>query len=135
MNIRSKQLLIYLLENNIDFQDMEALTLAKKEYRKLYKKRWKKHAKRNRELRPCFTEYEFQELCKRANLFGLPPTSYVRELILTNQENRELISNRSALLQALQGISMALMVARKEGNEEIKALLEQSEYTLIVYLK
>lgn len=135
MKIRSKQLFLYLLEKNIDFQDKEALAQAKSEYRRLYKKKWKTGAKKNKEVRPTFTEYEYQELYKRAELLGLLPTTYVRELVLSSQENRELIPNKEQLLKVLQCISMALINHQKCTNEEIKTLLEQAEESLIVYLK
>lgn len=132
MRIRSKQLLVFLLEKNINFQDQEALTQAKAEYRRLYKKRWKTTAKKNKEVRPTFTEYEYQELCKRAELLGLYPTTYVRELVLTNQENRELIPNKHQLLQVLQYVSMAVMQGQKYGSEN--KLIVSAEQSLLEYL-
>lgn len=133
MHIRSKQLLLYLLEHNIDFEDREALAQAKAEYRKLYKKNWKQKSQKNKELRPTFTETEYSELCKRAELFGLTPTGYLRELILTNQENRELIPHREELLILLQFISMALN--QIHADHPSRPLLQESEKLLLNYLQ
>lgn len=135
MKIRSKQLFLYLLEKNIDFQDKEALAQAKSEYRRLYKKKWKTGAKKSKEVRPTFTESEYEELCKRAELLGLLPTTYVRELVITNQENRELIPNRDQLLQILQYISMSLIALNKQDIREANILIEKAEIELITYIK
>ena len=129
MNIRSKQLLVYLLEHNVDFQDKEALATAKREYRKQYKKKWKTTAKKNREVRPTFTEQEYQAICIRADLLGLPPTTYVRELVLTSQENRELIPNKEQLLQILQCVSRAVIQNKNDS------LLAEAEQLLLDYLQ
>lgn len=135
MKVRSKQLLVYLLENNIDFQDREALAQAKREYRKQYKKNWKTGAKKNKDLRPSFTQQEYEELCKRASLLGLLPTTYVRELVISNQENKELICNKEQLLQVLQYLSMAIIAMKKGYISDVEELLDKAEKDLLQYLK
>lgn len=128
-HIRSIRLYTYLVESNIDFNDPEAVALAKQQYRRKYKREWKRTAKRKKELRPLFSEQEYTELCKRAKLLGLKPTTYIRELVLTNQQNCELIPNRHILLELLQHVSMA---ANQNKNN---ALIEQAEQLLLDYIR
>lgn len=128
MKIRSKKLLQYLLEKNIDFQDKEVLAQAKSQYRAKYKRDWAKTAKKNKVIKPSFTLFEFIELTKRADLMGMNPTVYVREIVLSYQSNIELIPHREKLLQILQFISMAI----RQNNSEY---LYQAEEHLLEYLK
>lgn len=130
--IRSKRLYLYLLERNIDFEDSVALAQAKADYRKQYKKNWKQQSKKHRELRPTFTEAEYIELCKRADLLGLTPTAYLRELILTNQENRKLIPHKEILLQVLQRLSMAINQSRSK-HLSIQ-MFQEAEHLLLEYI-
>ncbi len=127
--IRSIRLYTYLVEHNIDFNDQEAIALAKQNYRRKYKREWKRTAKRKKELRPLFSEQEYKGLCKRANLLGLKPTTYIRELVLTNQENYEIIPNKDQLLIILQQVSMA---ANQDKNN---SCICQAEQLLLNYIR
>ena len=127
--IRSISLFNYLVECNIDFNDTEAIALAKQNYRKKYKREWKKKAQRHREVRPLFTHYEYSELCKRAYLLDLKPTTYVRAVVLSAQENHDLIPDKPQLLEVLQRISMAV------NQDRNNTLLIEAEELLLSYLK
>lgn len=128
--IRSIRLYTYLVECNIDFNDHKAMAEAKQNYRRAYKREWKKGtAKRRKEIRPLFTEQEYTELCKRSKILGLKPTTYVRELVLTNQQNRELVPNKHILLELLQCISMMANEHRENTS------LAYAEQLLLHYLR
>lgn len=137
MKIRSQALLVYLLENKIDFQDATSLAEAKREYTRLYKRTWKLKTKKIKEVRPTFDCVQYSELEKRASLYGFTSvTTYARELLLSSFQNRELVPNKEDLYLVLQFISRAQNTLIQESDiYEVKKLLDQAEVLLIQYLK
>lgn len=137
MRIRSKALWQYLHDTGALNGTAEDIARAKAEYRRIYKRTWKQGKRKKRELRPGFTEQEYTELCKRATLFNLPPTTYVRELVLAAQERPDLIPHRETLLYVLQRISMTVTALAALPNipPDILRDLHEAESLLLDYLK
>ena len=131
----NKNLINYLSEIGALGGSEEEITAGKIAWRRKYKRDWRSKNKKRKELRPGFTPQQFEEIGIRAKLYGLNPTSYVRELILSAQEYIDLIPCRDQLLYILQSISMAEIALAKNNNTiEAKALLQQAEETLLSYL-
>ena len=108
---------------------------AKIAWRRHYKKEWRKNAKKNKELRPCFTPSEFEAIVNRAKLYSQNPTSYARDLILSAQQDFNLIPRKSDLMNILQALSMSAIALQKDANSiEAQALVFQAESMLLRYL-
>jgi len=134
MKIRSKALWKYLHDTGALTQGKEAIATAKREYRKQYKREHRRKRKK-KDVRPLFNPKEYEALALRAHLFNLCPTAYAREVILQAQELRELIPNRTHLMQILQKVSMALIASHNpERLPEVQPLLMEAETELLHYL-
>ena|ERR1017187_810543 len=135
MKTYSKNLMNYLSEMGILGSSDEEIQTAKIEWRRKYKREWKSKSKKSKELRPGFTPQQFEEIGIRAKLYGLNPTSYARELILSAQEHTDLIPRKDELLYILQSISMAeISLGKISQNSEARGLLLQAEELLLKYL-
>ena len=135
MKNQSKKMLQYLSDVGVLGGSEEAIQSAKIAYRREYKRHWKKNLKKSKELRPSFTPIEFEQVVLRAKLFGLTPTAYARDIIMSSQGHFDLIPNKDKLLYILQAISMAEIALKKDNNShDTKALLLQAEEMLSQYL-
>lgn len=128
--IRSRKLFEYLLSCGVLSLGDEAITRAKQEYRKRYKREHKRN-KKQKEVRPLFTQVEYLKLCQRATLYGLSPTGYVKEIVIQQLTGGEIIPCRDELLCVLQKVSMAL---NQKPSPEMMELLVEAEQMLLKYL-
>jgi len=134
MKVRSKELWDYL-EQSGALDSPELIPEAKTAFRKIYKKNWRKDAKRSKELHPSFTRIEFEQIGLRAKLFGLRPTTYARNLILSAQQELALVPNKQHLLEIQQCIGMAENAILKDMDiAEASRLLLRAEEMLAHYL-
>jgi len=132
----NKNLINYLSEMGVLGGSSEEIRVAKIEWRRMYKREWKRNRKRNKQLRPDFTHQEFEEIRLRAKLYGLPMTTYARELIISAQTEVDIIPCREQLMYILQSISMCEIALSKDRNStEAHPLLLQAEEMLLHYLK
>jgi len=135
MKVRSKKMWEYLSQAGVLESPEELIMQAKFDYRRLYKRTWKKNIKKCKELRPTFTKIEFDGILERAKLYGLHPTTYARDLILSNQSDISLIPKKSELQGILQAISMAENALSKDKDSaEANELLLKAESMLLTYL-
>ncbi len=75
MKIRSRNLYLFLVEKEVLDKGEQALKEAKAEYRRIYKRTWKKNiVVKKKELRPAFTLKEHNAIQLKAIEFGLTPT-------------------------------------------------------------
>ena len=132
---KQNRMLHYLSEMGVLGSSEEEIRSAKIEWRRKYKREWKSKNKKSKELRPCFTPQQFEEIGIRAKLYSLNPTAYARDLILSAQEHSDLIPRKDELLYILQSVSMAEIALTKDRNRvEAQALLLQAEELLLKYL-
>jgi len=141
--IRSSKLYQYLLFRGVLGASDEIIANAKREYRKEYKRNWKKaRLKQKPELRPNFTKAELGAISKVANAFGLTSTDYVRRAALSQASQTVLIAQKDKLLTILQKVSMAGILVHNKGCsfpqslelQEADTLLKESESLLMAYL-
>ncbi len=134
--VRSKALWKFLFEKGvIPNGTEEEITEAKKEYRRLYKKAWKRSRKKQKEIRPSFTIKEYQAIQQVAEKAGLKPTTLARQLLLSHSEGNAFIPNRDILLQVLQNISIvAIHLVTQFPKEDYTILIEKAEQLLLNYL-
>ena len=133
MNSRSSALWQYLEQSGALNGSTEDIIKAKQEYRKQYKRDWNKQSQNNKELRPKFSHEEYKQICIRAKLYGLHPTAYTKQLILSTQEEVTLIPNKEELLQILQYVSMATITI-SEADTKLHQLISKAETLLLQYL-
>lgn len=138
MKIRSKALYTYLFEAGVLNGTPEEIDHAKREYRRLYKKRWKQQKRPRKEIRIEFTLKQFQGIKMKAREFDLRHTTYGRQVILAAVEvDLSFIPHREKLEQILQLVSMAAIASFK-GTATIKELsvrLMRAETKLLNYLQ
>lgn len=140
IKIRSQALWDYLSRSGVlATGDDEAIRAAKKEWRRLQKKLWKrKNDEVVRELRPRFTVEEMVRLKSHAKRFGLTPTIYLKKTALSAIEGNDILPDKSRLYSVLQGISMAINKTEHfQTNVSIQSareLLLRSESLLTNYL-
>ena len=118
---RNKQMTLFLEGADLLSASQAEQLAAKKLYRKAYMLEWKKTAKRKREIRIMLTNDEYAIITKSAHQTGFKPTTYIRELALTN--NVGLIPNEQEILVILQKIRMARVADDNESLIEIERLL------------
>lgn len=132
MKIRSKNLLLYLQQQDVLDKSPEEIEAAKVLYRKLYKRAWKhKHSGKKKEIRPTFSGPEYAALKKRADLFGTTPTGYAKGVILDHIGAETFIPHRDTLLEVLQCISRAVTSEELETAQ----LIIRAEHLLLGYLR
>jgi len=134
MKTRSRAIYDYLRDANVLHGNKDAIYQAKLEYRKRYKRDWKKRARPIKEIRFTVTLKEFERIKAKAIEAGIRHTTYARAVALESIGCPQL--NRDALLQALQLVSMAsIAVEQGRPSQEALVLLRESEELLITYLK
>lgn len=125
----------FLKERNVLNGTESELKRAKREYRAQYLKNWQKERKiKYKDIRIRFNQDQYKEISNRAKAFGLCNTHYVKQIILHEQENFELIPNREELQLILQKIAMANIQCIRNGNVELSELLDTAENLLTKYL-
>ncbi len=134
--IRSKKLRQYLNERGALNGTEEEIAAAKAEYRRLYKREWKKSQQMpKKELRPGFTLKQYKELQLKARELNLSPTSLLKDLALGVIDPKH-IPNSDQLLTILQLISMSAIEfsKKRDGDMSSTELLQKAEQLLIHYL-
>lgn len=135
MKTRSKVLFEYLQQSGVLHGTPEAIALAKKQYRTLYKKQWKQTRRPRKELRIDVTVKQYQLIKNRAVQYGQTPTAYARNAILSIVTDTPVIARRDMLLRVLQAVGMALTGMQKgRAPCQLALLLEQAEQLLLTYL-
>ncbi len=136
MKIQSLTLFQYLKDQGVLGGPEEAIVQAKAEYRRQYKHDWYQQRKKNaKTIQIQFTNVEHDGIVLRAKLFGLNPTEYGRQAILSQQQNTDLIPNKDALLKVLQKVAMAGFESLRTGNRDLMELLDQAESLLTTYVR
>ena len=134
MKIRSKALYEYLVQANVLDGPMEAIMLAKKQYRQRYKRQWKKRSRPVKEIRYTVTIKQFVAIREKAKEAGLRHTTYAKAVTLENIGQPRL--HNDTLLKALQLVSMAVIATeQRQPYMQIYDLLYKAETALLEYLK
>lgn len=141
--IRSIPLYRYLLEGGYLAQSDEVIAMAKKQYRRDYKRRWKKN-KRNlkTEIRITFSKTELIHIRSRASQLKTNPTDFARQAVIASSKQEFIIPGRETLQSILQKISMSAIILENEasnstqGNElqDASQYLQEGEKLLMEYL-
>ena len=137
MKIRSKLLFAFLFEFGVLNGTPEEIDCAKREYRRQYKRNWKKIKRPRKEIRIGVTLKQFAAIKAKAQECNLPYTTFCRQLILAAvEQNEPFIRNESELLKILQLVSMASIALSKNNLPlfRIKELIEEAETLLLQYL-
>ncbi len=135
--IRSKKLYEYLLNKGVLNGTPEEIELAKQAYRKSYRNAWMKgKAMLTKEVRIMYTLKEYRDLKVYAKAIGTSPTALCKTLTRSVIQNKHIIPQKEQLQELLQGISMTLNIAFKQG-ADLKLLeeLQIIETKLMDYLK
>jgi hypothetical protein len=143
MKTRSTQLWQYLSDKGLlhSSPDDPRLQDARAEYRRLYKKRWKKTRQvATKELRPTFTQKNYYALKVRAREAGFKhPTSFIKQLVLASLASKPLVPDPTRLQKIFQLISMATIALTSPSvhtsPSEIRDNLLYAEDLLHLYLK
>jgi len=138
MKIRSKALWQYLSDTGALNGTEEDIAKAKAEYRKVYKRIWKRNNQMPRkEMRPCFTLKEYHELQILAKNAGMNPTSFFKQQVLSAFCISESKQERSKLLEALHHISVCSIGLDKSniGTTDLQFNIRKVEELLLQYLK
>ncbi len=107
MKIRSKKLFAFLEAKGVLDGTEEELLKAKKEFRRKYKRDWKRYTRIKRKAINClFTLHEYSDIKNQAKRIGLRTAQFGREVILSATHNSVLVPNRTELLKALQLVGM-----------------------------
>jgi len=137
--IRSPKLFQYLLDSGVLDKTEAEIASAKRAYRKEYDRIWKKNSRvKKKEIRPGFTQREYDELKARARQVGYNPTAYVKSLVQAVLREKHVIPNRDLLLKVLQALSIAsiaLSRPRTIQEKETGELLHNTELMLLSYLQ
>jgi len=136
MKVRSQALFAYLQQAGVLNETLEAIALAKKDYRRLYKTRWKQRKQPLKEIRFEVTSKQYQAIKANALFNKLKPTAYCKNEILSIIETTPIIPQRDMLLQVLQLVSMAVNGLRKDCGHDLETagLLGQAEKLLLTYV-
>jgi len=136
MKTRSNALYAYLQQTGALNSTPEAFALAKREYRRLYKKQWAQRKQKSKELRITITQTQFEVIASKAIEQDMKHTVYVRSIILQAVGIHDFPISRQQLQQVLQLVSMAVvgLIKRTHSKQQTLALLEQAEQKLLTYL-
>lgn len=130
MQIRSKQFRKYLTENGLLKATEAQIAEAKVEYKKTYLKEWKKlNIGSQREIRPLFSQKEFELLSVKASQSNMSLTSYVKNLALNSLSNNPKAPQKYILLEVMQALTK---LATNSGT--MQDLLD-AEAKLLAYIK
>jgi len=137
MKIRSKALYGYLRQARVLNGAPEAIELAKKRYRALYKKRWKQQKRPQKEMRIMFTLKQFEAIKYHAGLSGLRPTPYARKAIIASVETNYKPLSEERLSRSLQLLSMAAISLSRQfpAPQAAIAMIDEAETILISLVK
>eukprot|EP01037_Dinobryon_pediforme_P007928 gene7928-8000_t len=83
------------------------IAMAKKEYRKVYKREWKKLPRNTKEVRFIINQNQYEAISKEAGRLNAKISAYARAAILQSIESNGQLHNRDALLKTLQIVGMA----------------------------
>ncbi|MGY3214794.1 hypothetical protein [Mucilaginibacter sp. HD30] len=134
MRIRSKALYQYLLQAGVLNGPEKAIALAKAEYRRLYKRRWKKQNRPRMEIRFEVTLKQFDELKAKATAAEMRHTTYLKAMALASIGVPPTPDPR--LLDVLQSVSMAVIaIERDDPTAHIYSLIIKAENSLLEYLR
>ena len=136
MKIRSKPLYTYLQNANVLDGTKEDIYRAKCEYRRMYKKNWKKIKRARKELRIEISLRQYMDIKVRASELELKHTVYARNLILAAVESKQFIPHKDRLLKIMQLVSIITIAASKNSLPlwQIGEQLVQAEKMLLEYL-
>jgi len=137
MRIRSKKLWQYLIETNALNGTEEDIIKAKVQYRKMYKREWKKKQRLpKKELHPVFSLKEFHIIKLKANKVGLHPSTYVKQIVIASLQSTDLLPNKEQLQKVLQLISISVISLKSNqlNLSQIAIQLEEAEKLLLQYL-
>lgn len=136
--MRSKQLWQYLSDTGALNGTEEDIVKAKYEYRKLYKRTWKRDRQKPVvELRPGFSLKEIQAIKQKADELKLTPTALVKNLALSCIEKKLIVPHKHELLLVLQLLGMASTALLKERyiQSSIPNMVLEAERLLLSYMK
>jgi len=136
MKTRSKALCNYLSEAGVLNGTPEQIAYAKRCYRKLYKRNWKRDKKPGKEIRIEFTVQQFARIKDKSRTQGMKHTTYARNAILFAANDTDNAISPDQLLQVLQLVSMAAIGALKQNRTcaELPDLLQQAEQLLLRHI-
>ena len=137
MKVRSKALYAYLLEADVLTKTPAEIDCAKREYRKLYKKRWRQNKRPRKEIRIEFTQKQFTEIKAKARWYQLRHTTYAMQVILAAIESGlSIVPQREQLEKILHLVSMASIVTERNAIQRLQVpeLLQEVETILMDYL-
>lgn len=130
MQIRSKQFRKYLTDKGLLNATEAQITEAKEEYKKRYLKEWKKlNISSQREIRPLFSQKEFEQLNVKASQSNMSLTRYVKNLALNSLCNNPKAPQKYILLEVMQALTK---LATNSGT--MQDLLD-AETKLLEYIK
>lgn len=137
MKSRSKPLYEYLSNLGVLNASEEEILQAKRQYRKEYKRLWKKQRQLHKELRIQLSLRQINEIKIKAYEFSLKPTTYARSVILSAVGDKTIIANRDCLLEILQILSMCAIAVTKNSIPYwvLSDQLGKAEQLLLDYLK
>jgi hypothetical protein len=129
--IRSQKLLEYLEKSGALNGTDADITVAKKEYRKIYNRELaRERRKQKREIKPLFTPKQYQEIKLKAVRMGTNPTALLRMAVTALLNSTEPLPHKAYLLEVMQLITMANIYFSKHcplpinGKEEHLTALE-----------
>lgn len=136
MKICSKKLYEFLLLSDVLHGTKEDIAQAKREYRRIYKRQWKKRRLLKKEVRIEFTLREYGDIKVRAFELGVSQTAYARAVVLSSIGSSNLIPHKDKLLKILQLISMSAIESAKNNIPpwQLPEQLGQAEQMLLGYL-
>jgi len=116
MKIRSTHLYTYLFETGALNGTPEEIDSAKRNYRRLYKKRWKRQTGKRKEIRFTVTNSEYEIIQKRVRASTMKTAGYIRKVIISASLTSRDHVKRDDILNVLQLISMAYTICIKESS-------------------
>jgi len=131
MKTPSNALYLYLKQTGALNGSPEAIALAKRKYRALYKRRWKQQQNQLKEIRFYVSLQQFEAIKVRSSVNGLRTTTYVKKVILCDVDSTT--APNPLLLEALQIISIAINTGAKQYNTNYGQLIH-AEQLLLRYL-
>lgn len=133
--MKSRALHDYLVSAGVVGGSDAEIALAKAQYRRLYKKRWKERSRPRKELRIEITLRQFAEIKAKAASANMRHTTFARAILL-HSLGAPLPPLRDTLLRILQHVSMASIRIARNDADRMRAtrLLEQAETALLEYL-
>jgi hypothetical protein len=130
--MRSKALWKYLSDAGVLDGSEEEIQTAKKAYRRMYKREWKRKQQiPKKEIRPLFTLREYADIMRKAKDKDKSPTAYGKQLILASLDIHSPIQDRAVLLEILSHISMSVIALSRGDTSNLQFHLEAAERMLL----